>query len=148
MFAGRIAPQIVNIHASCVAVGGRGILLLGASGQGKSDLALRMIDRGAQLVADDRCDIWFAEERLWCRPPENLAGKMEVRGLGIVEQPYAAPVPLALAVRLADRYERMPAAGHAETVADHALPAILLSAFEISAPVKIMMALDQLERHA
>ena len=53
------APDIVNIHASCVAVRGEGVLILGASGQGKSDLALRLIDRGATLVADDRCDIWF-----------------------------------------------------------------------------------------
>ncbi|NIJ37813.1 serine kinase of HPr protein (carbohydrate metabolism regulator) [Sphingopyxis panaciterrae] len=148
MFAGRIAPQIVNIHASCVAAGGRGILLLGASGHGKSDLALRMIDRGAQLVADDRCDIWFEDGRLQCRPPENLAGKIEVRGVGIVERPYVAPVPLALAVRLVDRYERMPTASQIETVAGHELPALLLSAFEISAPIKIMIALDELERRS
>jgi serine kinase of HPr protein (carbohydrate metabolism regulator) len=144
MLPSRIRPQIANIHASCVAAGTRGILLLGASGQGKSDLALRLIDRGARLVADDRCDIWFERDRLWCRPPENLAGKLEVRGIGIVEQPWTAPVPLALAVRLIDRYERMPPVGQIEMVAGHALPAVLLSAFEISAPVKIMLALDRL----
>ncbi|MGL3820072.1 HPr kinase/phosphorylase [Sphingopyxis sp. R3-92] len=142
MLPDRTQPQIANVHASCVAAGSRGILLLGLSGQGKSDLALRLIDRGARLVADDRCDIWFDRGQLWCRPPAALAGKLEVRGIGIVEQPWTAPVPLALAVRLADRYERMPPAGQVEIVAGHALPAIFLSAFEASAPIKILLALD------
>ena len=102
MFPSRTKPEIQNIHASCVAAGSGGVLILGNSGQGKSDLALRLIDRGAGLVADDRCDIWYDRDRLWCRPPENLAGKLEVRGIGIVEKPWTAPVPLALAVRLSD----------------------------------------------
>lgn len=144
MLPSRTKPEIVNIHASCVAAGSRGILLIGQSGHGKSDLALRLIDRGARLVADDRCDIWFDRGRLWCRPPAALAGKLEVRGLGIVEQPWVAPVPLALAVRLTERYERMPAAGQIEIIADQPLPSILLSAFEASAPIKIMLALDRL----
>lgn len=146
MLPSRTRPEIVNIHASCVAAGSRGILLLGLSGQGKSDLALRLIDRGARLVADDRCDIWFERGRLWCRPPDRLAGKLEVRGLGIVEQPWTAPVPLAIGVRLAERYERMPAHHAVETVAGHPLPALALSAFEASAPIKILLALDQLAR--
>ena len=148
MLPSRPQPQIVNIHASCVAAGSRGIVILGNSGQGKSDLALRLIDRGARLVADDRCDIWVDRDRLWCRPPETLAGKIEVRGIGIVEQPWTGPVPLALAVRLTDRYERMPPEGQAEMVAGHALPAVFLSAFESSAPIKILLALDHLAPHS
>src|SRR3546814_9231626 len=96
MLPSRTALDIVNIHASCVAAGNGGVLILGQSGQGKSDLALRLIDRGARLVADDRCDVWHERGRLWCRPPGPLAGKIEVRGIGIVEQPWTAPVPLAL----------------------------------------------------
>jgi serine kinase of HPr protein (carbohydrate metabolism regulator) len=137
-------PEIHNIHASCVAAAEGGVLILGASGQGKSDLALRLMDRGATLVADDRCDVWHAEGVLWCRPPEALAGKIEVRGIGIVERPWTAPAPLALAVRLADRYDRMPAAGEVEMVAGHALPALRLSALEASAPIKVMIALERL----
>ena len=144
MLPHRTTSQIVNIHASCVAAESRGILILGASGQGKSDLALRLIDRGARLVADDRCDIWFDRDRLWCRPPATLTGKLEVRGIGIVEQPVAGPVPLALAVRLSDRPDRMPPPNQVEMVAGIALPAILISGFEASAPIKIMMALDRL----
>jgi hypothetical protein len=132
MLPSRTRTEIVNIHASCVAAGNGGVLILGNSGQGKSDLALRLIDRGARLVADDRCDIWFDRNRLWCRPPENLAG------------PWTAPVPLALAVRLTDRYDRMPSVGQVEVVAGHPLPALLLSAFEASAPIKIMLALERL----
>ena len=145
MLPSRTTPAIVNIHASCVAAGSRGILLLGPSGRGKSDLALRLIDRGARLVADDRCDIWFDRGRLWCRPPAELAGKLEVRGIGIVEQPWTAPVPVALAVRLAERYERMPAANQVELIAEQPIPAVTLSGFEASAPVKILLALDRLE---
>lgn len=69
---------------------------------------------------------------------------MEVRGIGIVDQPFSAPVPLALAVRLSDRYERMPPVQLVETVAGHPLPAVLLAGFESSAPIKIMLALDAL----
>ncbi|MBB5705767.1 HPr kinase/phosphorylase [Sphingopyxis panaciterrulae] len=144
MLPSRTALDIVNIHASCVAAGNGGVLILGQSGQGKSDLALRLIDRGARLVADDRCDVWHERGRLWCRPPGPLAGKIEVRGIGIVEQPWTAPVPLALAVRLTDRYDRMPTANQVETVAGHPLPALLLSAFEASAPIKILLALERL----
>ena len=97
MFPSRTKPEIVNIHASCVTAGNGGVLILGNSGQGKSDLALRLIDQGARLVADDRCDIWYERERLWCRPPENLAGKLEVRGIGIIERPWTAPAPIGAA---------------------------------------------------
>jgi HPr kinase/phosphorylase len=138
------APALVNIHASCVAVGARGILLLGASGQGKSDIAMRLIDRGARLVADDRCDIWTDENQLWCRPPALLAGKLEIRGLGIVDEPYTAPVALALAVRLSANYDRMPPAEQMEKIADRSLALVTLSGFEASTPSKILRALDAL----
>src|SRR3546814_13278559 len=75
-------------------------------------------------------------------------GKLEVRGIGIIERPWTAPVPLALAVRLTDRYDRMPAVNQVETVAGHPLPALLLSAFEASAPIKLMLALERLSPEA
>src|SRR3546814_19604968 len=91
MLRGRTALDIVNYHWICVAAGNGGGLILGQSGQGKSDLALRLIDRGARLVADDRCDVWHERGRLWCRPPAPLAGKIDVRGLAIVAPPWTAP---------------------------------------------------------
>src|SRR3546814_5151998 len=76
MLPRRTALEIVNIHASCVAPGHGGVLILGQSGQGKSDLTLRLMDRGARLVADDRCDIWHERGRLWCRRSEEHTSEL------------------------------------------------------------------------
>src|SRR3981189_3410655 len=89
-----------NIHASCVAIGARGVLLLGASGTGKSDLALRLIDEGAKLVADDRTILFTAKGMLHARAPASIKGLLEIRGLGIVELPVRTRVKIALVVRL------------------------------------------------
>lgn len=97
-----------NIHASCVAVGNKGVLLLGGSGAGKSDLALRLIDDGARLVADDRTDLWAENGRLLACAPANLAGLIEVRGLGIVRLGHRKQVPIALAVQLGRAGARLP----------------------------------------
>ena len=79
--------KTVNIHASCVAIGGKGVLILGDSGAGKSDLALRLIDDGAKLVADDRTELYAARGTLCARAPKSIAGLIEVRGLGIIALP-------------------------------------------------------------
>ena len=96
------APQTAHVwlHASCVQLGGVGVVLLGASGVGKSDLALRLIDAGAQLVADDQLRVESGPSGLLGRPAETLAGLLEVRGLGIVRLPYCRVSPLGLAVEL------------------------------------------------
>ncbi len=75
----------VQVHASAVTIGDSGVLLRGPSGSGKSDLALRLIDGGARLVADDRVDIYQTRDGLMMAPPESLAGLLEVRGLGIAD---------------------------------------------------------------
>jgi serine kinase of HPr protein (carbohydrate metabolism regulator) len=90
----------VWLHATCVELSDTGIVLLGASGSGKSDLALRLIDRGARLVADDQLAVERQGDRLLGRPAEALAGLLEVRGYGIVKLPWRAPCPLGLAVGL------------------------------------------------
>lgn len=90
----------VWLHATCVQIGGIGVVLLGASGVGKSDLALRLIDGGALLVADDQLCVETGEIGLLGRPAENLAGLLEVRGLGIVRLPYCRVSPLGLVVEL------------------------------------------------
>ncbi len=94
----------MQIHASCVARNGAGILLLGPAGSGKSDLALRLLDRGFVLVADDRVDIVDG----MASPPAQLAGLLEVRGLGLLRMPHAAPARLALAVSLGADLKRLP----------------------------------------
>ena len=110
------------------------MLLLGPSGSGKSDLLLRLLAQGFSLVADDQVHI----EAGWATPPKPLAGLLEVRGLGIVRLPHAAPVRLALAVRLGTG-DRLPeAATHDQT----GLPLVLIDPAQASAAARIGLALD------
>ena len=98
------------LHASCVELNQAGVVLLGPSGSGKSDLALRLIDGGARLIADDRLAVEREGERLFGRPAAALAGLLEVRGVGIVQLPYRAVCRLGLVVDLDPqaRPERLP----------------------------------------
>lgn len=95
---------MIQVHATCVAREGEGVLLVGPPGVGKSDLALRLIQRGFDLVADDRVEI---AEGI-ARAPPALAGLLEVRGLGIVRLPYQPSARLALLVRLDEGTARLP----------------------------------------
>lgn len=128
------------IHATCVARGGAGVLLLGPPGAGKSDLALRLISRGFLLVGDDQVAI----EGDTARPAAVLAGLLEVRGLGIVRMPFAAEAKLALVVELAagssgtEAAPRMPDSYPATA----GIPVIALDAFAVSAADRVMLALD------
>ena len=88
------------LHASCVELSGAGVVLLGPSGCGKSDLALRLIDGGARLVADDRLTIERCGDRLIARPPQAIAGLIEVRGLGIMRVDHCRSSALGLVVAL------------------------------------------------
>jgi serine kinase of HPr protein (carbohydrate metabolism regulator) len=131
-----------TIHTSSVAIGGRGVLIAGAPGRGKSDLSLRLIDRGATLISDDYTNVEARDGRLWASPPPTIAGKIEVRGLGILAIDHAAePVPVALFVDLDAVPERLPAA-RATMILGIALPVVALAALEASAPLKAEAALD------
>jgi RNase adaptor protein for sRNA GlmZ degradation len=140
-------PGADLIHATAVAIadtalGSWAVLLRGPSGAGKSDLALRLIDRGAVLISDDQTRLEVREGRLLAAPPETIAGKLEVRGLGIVEQPYSQGIPVALVADLkpAAEIERLPEADH-EAVAGVCLQRIDLDPAQISAPEKLRLAL-------
>src|ERR1700743_723331 len=89
------------LHASCVALGEKAVLIVGPSGAGKSDLALRLIDGGARLVADDQVELRRAGERVFVTAPAALAGLIEVRGVGIVRIEAVAEATLVLLVDLA-----------------------------------------------
>lgn len=129
------------IHASCVAIGGRAVLIAGAPGSGKSDLAYRLIDRGAVLVSDD-CTLLVPDgARLLVRPPERIAGKLELRGIGIVSLPFLGDVPAALLVDLDLAPDRLPEAA-SRVLLGRALPLIGLRALEPSAPIKVEAALQ------
>ncbi|MEX0695384.1 MAG: HPr kinase/phosphatase C-terminal domain-containing protein [Rhodospirillales bacterium] len=132
-----------QLHASAVALDGVGVLIRGPSGAGKSDLALRLIDAGAVLVADDRVDLVQARSGLEMAPPENLAGLLEVRGVGIIRVAFQAPVPLALVVDLvaADAVPRLPDKLSTE-LAGVTVRHLALAAFEASSVSKIRLALS------
>jgi HPr kinase/phosphorylase len=148
----------VTIHASSVllASAGRafgappeaGILILGPSGSGKSDLALRLIERGAALVSDDRTELFVRDDRLCARAPAALAGLLEVRGLGIVQLPYAPEACVAVVVQLVapSEIERFPESERYEPPADLTIgaelhpPLLRLAAQEASAPARIALA--------
>ena len=131
-----------TVHATSVAIAGRGILLCGASGAGKSDLALRLIDRGAMLISDDYTIVERNGGQLTASAPATIAGKMEVRGLGVVDMPFASEAPLALVVDLAQHVDRMPGDPDEWIIAGAPLPVIKLSPFEASAPIKVELALN------
>lgn len=135
-------PLADPIHASSVMVDGRVVLIAGRSGSGKSDLALRLIDRGALLVADDYTRIEGRDGRLIASAPPQIAGRIEVRGVGIVELASAVEGNVALLVDLDRAVERMPAEPLPTTALDGiAIPTLGLSAFEASAPIKVEQAL-------
>jgi HPr kinase/phosphorylase len=126
------------VHGTAVALAGEGLLLRGPPGAGKSDLALRLIDGGARLVADDQTEIFRRGDRLWARPPAALAGLLEVRGVGILRLPALAEAPLALLVDLVapEAVERMPQTA-VESVLGCAVRRLAVAPFEASAAAKL-----------
>ena len=130
-----------TLHASCVVKEGRAILISGRSGSGKSDLALRLIDRGANLVSDDYTIVRRIGGKLLASAPPNIAGKLEIRGIGIVELPASGDAPVCMMVDLSQEVERMPAAAAPVIVAGVSVPVLALSGLEASAPVKVELAL-------
>lgn len=130
-----------TLHATSVAIGGRAVLLSGPSGSGKSDLGLRLVDRGGQLVSDDYTLVQRIDGRLIATAPATIAGKMEVRGLGIVDIPAVADAPVGLIVMLFDKVDRMPTEPMRRTVAGIDVPVIKIAPFETSAPIKVELAL-------
>jgi len=129
------------VHGTTVAIDGRGVLIRGPSGRGKSDLALRLIDRGARLVADDQTRLVRDEEEVIAEAPDAIAGLIEARGLGLLRLPYG-PARLRLVVDLvADpaEIERLPEASRVDLLGV-TLPCLRLIGFEASATAKVRLA--------
>ena len=129
------------VHATAVAVAGRGVLLFGAPGRGKSDLALRLIDRGARLIADDQTRLERRGESLIASAPAEIKGLIEIRGLGIVPVETEPQGVVALAVELVrpEEVERMPEPDWAEFLGIR-VRRIKLAPFEASAVAKLHLA--------
>jgi len=145
-----------NIHASCVrlARAGRafgappdaGILILGKSGAGKSELALRLIADGAELVADDRVDLFLRREKLFARAPKTLAGLIEVRGVGIIELPHKKDARIALVVTLTNtKIARLPERARYEPpikMPQNNKPPMIALSLNVATPAKIVAAVS------
>jgi HPr kinase/phosphorylase len=125
----------MEIHGSCASRTGDGVLLIGPPGAGKSDLLLRLLGRGFDLVADDRVNI----DEGFARAAPALAGLLEVRGLGIVRLPYVASARLALVVELGSTAMRLPAPGRHDPLG---LPLAMVDPHVASAPERVALALD------
>jgi serine kinase of HPr protein (carbohydrate metabolism regulator) len=135
-----------HVHASTVAIGGRAILITGPSGSGKSDLALRLLDRGLTLVSDDQTLVRRDGDRLIASAPATIAGKLEVRGIGIVEMETVRDVPVALLVDLTSEIERLPEDRRERTILGVPVPLVSIDASAASAPSKVVLALDCMGR--
>jgi HPr kinase/phosphorylase len=138
---------MVMVHGTCIAFDGHGILLRGAAGSGKSDLALRAIDRGAQLVADDQVVLARHGEGVIASAPASLHGLIEIRGLGIMRMDAATEARIALVADMTDPHaiERLPDRRHCD-IDGVSIAWLALAPFEASAPEKlrfaVMAALD------
>lgn len=135
----------LSIHATCISLhtGGawRGALITGASGAGKSDLALRALRAGCALISDDYSCLWTSGGHLYAAAPNTIAGQMEIRGLGVVGVPSRPFTRVHLVAHAqGEAPERMP---HCETtdLLDHAVPTVRLVPREASSLDKLLFAL-------
>ena len=133
-----------TIHASTVASDGRAVLISGPSGSGKSDLALRLLDRGFTLVSDDQTIVRRDGDRLVASAPPTIKGKLEIRGIGIVEMDTLNDVPVALFVELTSEIMRLPDDRRERPVLGVNLPLVSVDAMTASAASKVALALDRL----
>ncbi|MEO5773143.1 MAG: HPr kinase/phosphatase C-terminal domain-containing protein [Sphingomicrobium sp.] len=133
-----------NVHASTVAIEGRAVLIMGPSGAGKSDLTLRLLHRGFALVSDDQTIVKRQDERLIASAPPQLAGKLEIRGIGIVDMEYESDVPVALIVELTSDIQRLPDDSRERLILGVPVPLVSIDAMTASAASKVALALDRL----
>ena len=138
----RLSSEMV--HASTVATDGRAVLITGPSGSGKSDLALRLLDRGFALVSDDQTLVRRVGDQLIASAPSTIAGKLEIRGLGIVDMDHVGDMPVALLVELTSDVERMPDDSRERPLLGVSLPLISIDAMAASAPSKVALALNRM----
>ena len=135
------------LHAGLISLARRGVLITGPPGAGKSDLALRALEAGFQLVADDRTIVWTSAGRLFGRAPPAIAGLIEARGLDIVRTTFLPLVEIVLVCACVETVERLPEPG-SETILGLAVPRIEIRPLEASAPAKLRYALSGLESAA
>ncbi len=136
-----------RVHGTVVDIAGSGVMLCGESGSGKSDLALRLIDRGACLVSDDQVCLTPRGKGVYATAPKALRGFLEIRGLGVVSMPVTGGAYLRLIVHLTSALNvpRLPDV-ETENILGAEIHSLKLNAFEQSTPIKIELALGNLSR--
>jgi len=132
-------PQM--IHGTAISIGGHAVLIMGDSGSGKSDLALRLFDRGAILISDDVVFLKTRDNTPILTVAPNIAGKIEVRGVGIFDVDFIASAPLRLVVEFVDAPDRLPEDIAHTTIGDYVVAVSKLNPFEQSSPIKVEYAL-------
>lgn len=130
-------------QASCIAIGGRAVLIQGEPGSGKSSLALALIDRGAVLVGDDGISIATQGNLLLASPPSHITGLIEVRNVGLLRRPVAASVPVALVLRLDPAAPRFLEKPEPIAIAGIALPCVALWPDSPVLPLRAEAALER-----
>jgi serine kinase of HPr protein (carbohydrate metabolism regulator) len=132
---------MVRVRGTCICIDGHAVLLRGPSGSGKSDLALRLIDSGGALVADDYTDVEQSSDGLVAMAPAPIRGLLEVRGLGVIKLGACSSAPLVAAIDLVplSDVDRMPEPQWVR-ILNARLPCFQLFAFESSAAAKVRLA--------
>ena len=141
-------PEVSSetVHGACVSINGRAVLIEGRSGDGRTDLALRLIDRGATLVADAQVICQRHDGGLLASPPGHVAGRIEIRGIGSVEMPHADRVPVDLLIAISDSPGSFAEETPRRRIAGVEVPVVPIAALEPSAPIKVELALGRLKR--
>ena len=131
-----------NFQGTCIAFGEEAVLFRGPSGSGKSDLALRCIEKGADLISDDQTILCRKNKKIIASAPRTIAGKLEVRGIGIIDFPYREDASLVLVLDLINEgaLERLPKIGFVDYF-DIKIPNLRILSFESSAVEKVSLAL-------
>ena len=134
-----------NIYATCINLNSKGVLILGPSGSGKSDLALRLMTLfSAKLVSDDRTEVQNDNGCLEANAPEILKGLLEVRGVGVIKAEYLEKTKIDVVLKLtSEKIERMPECKEYE-IEGVKLPLFYINPFEVSAPSKVVAILSLL----
>ena len=140
--------ELQNIHGTSIALEENGVLIVGFSGSGKSDLALRLIDSGATLICDDQTICKKVENEIFLFAQEKICGLIEVRGLGLIKVPYVENIKLKMIVKLKEGVdERFPLKNLKKKIFGIAIPMIEISAKQISAEAKVKLMLYEINHN-
>ena len=133
------APLVMQ--ATAVSIGGKALILEGPPGSGKSSLALALIDRGAELIGDDGVTLERKKSQIVASPPPNIAGLIEMRGIGLISIPVTASIPVSLILTLGEAGERLPAGSVTRDVMGLAIPVLSFVPGAIAPAIRAEMAL-------